>query len=252
MPKQFRGATVTHASGSASGSVARRQRTGPSPFGSPAAPFRGRFVPGYDRRAGYYGRFRPGGELKFFDTTISGDFNVTGAVLTTGAQLVLIPQGVTESTRVGRKCTIKSIEMVGTITSNLGAATVAQARGSGHLWLVQDMQCNGAAAGISDIIEGSNLGVGLRDLANKSRFRVLKKFYMNLNPGAGVTAALAGNSKYFHWYKKCDIPIEYSSTTGAIGEIRSNNLFLIAGVNNSNISDLINVSGKVRVRFSDA
>jgi len=68
------------------------------------------FQPGVDRTGGYYGRFAGrGAELKFFDTATSFSIDTSPEVPATG-QLVLIPQGVTESTRVGRKCVIRSIQ----------------------------------------------------------------------------------------------------------------------------------------------
>jgi len=69
---------------------------------------------GYMRTAGFYGRYSGSSpELKFFDTALSFAIDTTVEVPATG-QLSLIPQGVTQSTRVGRKATIKSIYLHGT------------------------------------------------------------------------------------------------------------------------------------------
>ncbi len=75
--------------------------------GSSSKRRRREFVPGRDRVGGYYGRYANGGELKFHDVdlvdaVVAAGFNVTETIN-------IIAQGVTESTRVGRKCTIKSI-----------------------------------------------------------------------------------------------------------------------------------------------
>jgi len=84
------------------------------------------FRPGYDRTGGSYGRYAGrGAELKFFDTSLSFLFDTTGEVPATG-QLVLIPQGVTESTRVGRKCVIKSVHLKGITQGVPGAAATLQ------------------------------------------------------------------------------------------------------------------------------
>lgn len=208
---------------------------------------RGRIAPGYTRRSGFYGRFGPTGELKFFDTATSFLIDATGEVPATG-QLVLIPQGVTESTRVGRKCTIKSIQARWNL--NFVPAAAATAAGAYTIYVILDKQCNGAAAAVTDVFTGTGQTSDFRNLANSSRFQILKVWNRVITSQAGATTAYNNNFHHIEFYKKCNIPIEYSSTTGAIGEIKSNNIFLVAGCTGG-IDDLITVTGNVRVRFSD-
>lgn len=203
--------------------------------------------PGYGRTAGYYGRFSgPAAELKFFDTALSFSFDNTGEVPATG-QLSLIPQGVTESTRVGRKCTIRSIQIRGNIS--LVPAASATSASICYLYLVQDTQCNGAAAAVTDVLTSNAMQGALINMANSERFKILKRFVVVLEPQAGATTAYNNARKVVEYYKKCRIPIEFSSTTGAITEIRSNNLFLLAG--DSGNDDVASFSGSCRLRFSD-
>lgn len=206
------------------------------------------FVPGVERVSGYYGRYAPvGSEMKFFDTQLSFTFDTTTEVPATG-QLVLIPQGVTESQRIGRKCIIKSIEVTGSMTNSPAAA--ANASVNAYLWLVWDKQCNGAAAAVADVF--SNTGTPAeftRNMANSSRFVILKKWIKVFDASAGVTTAYNSTRRPINFYKKCSIPLEYSSTTGAITEIKSNNLFLIAGALGGD--DTVTMLGTCRVRFSD-
>jgi len=203
---------------------------------------------GYVRTSGYYGRFSgPGAELKFFDTTNSFTFDATGEVPATG-QLNLIPQGVTESTRVGRKCILKSIQMRGIIT--FAPAAAAAAASTAYLYLVLDKQANGAAAGIQDVFTSTNLASAFHNLANSQRFVVLKKMKYTMAPSAGVTTAYNNSTRAYDLYKKCNIPLEFSSTTGAITEIRSNNVFLLAGTDGQS-DDTISCVGVTRIRFSD-
>lgn len=204
--------------------------------------------PGYVRTGGYYGRFSgPGAEQKFFDTSLSFTIDATGEVPATG-QLNLIPQGVTESTRVGRKCVLKSIQARGTFTYSPGAA--ASASTSAMMYLVLDKQCNGAAAGATDVFTGTDFTTAFHNLSNSQRFVILKKMRMNFTSAAGVTTAYNNVNKPWEFYKKCNLPLEFSSTTGAITELRSNNVFLMAG-SDGNSDDLITVNGRARVRFSD-
>jgi len=203
-------------------------------------------TPGFTRTGGFYGRFPPsGGEQKFFDTSISFNFDSTGEVPATG-QLNLIPQGVTESTRIGRKCVVKSISMKLTFYFPPGAG-----EGTARSWLglVLDKQANGAAAAITDIFTGTNASTTFRNMANSTRFQILKFWNWNWNSTAGVTGAWGSLIKYLTFTKRCNIPLEFSSTTGALTELKSNNIFLIAG--STVVDDIISCSGTVRVRFAD-
>jgi len=204
---------------------------------------------GYTRQSGFYGRFPPvGDELKFFDTALAFTFDATGEVPATG-QLVLIPQGTTESTRVGNKCVITSINLKGNLLFAPGAA-VAAASTIAYMWLIQDTQANGAAAAITDVFTGTNASTVFRNIANSNRFIILKKFVWNFTSQAGATTAFAQVIKNFNYYKKCNIPLKYSSTSGAITELKSNNIFLITGSINSD--DTITMDGNCRVRFNDS
>lgn len=187
-------------------------------------------------------------ELKFFDTGLSFSFDATGEVPASG-QLTLIPQGITESTRLGRKCVIKSIELRAEISYVPAASTI----GSDvvHLYVVLDKQCNGAAAAITDVMTSADFNNNLKNLDNSDRFVILKKFVVTLNSAAGAAAAFSTNTQMISWYKKCNIPIEFdnSAATGAITTIRSNNLFLIAGATIED--DKTTCTGIVRLRYED-
>jgi len=211
---------------------------------------------GLVRSGGFYGRYASamnssgsggyaGNELKFFDTALSFTTDATGEVPATG-QLTLIPQGVTESTRVGRKCVIKSIQLRAILTKAESAINVTTV----YIYVVLDKQANGAAAAVTDVVTSSNLAVGLINMANSERFVILKRIVVKCVPGAGATTAFGNWSQAVDYYKKCNIPVEFSSTTGAITEIKSNNIFLLAG-EDSQGDDAITCIGNARLRFSD-
>ena len=185
-------------------------------------------------------------ELKFFDTALSFTADATGEVPATG-QLALIAQGDGESNRDGRKCTLKSILIQGQLL--YAPSTGAQATANVHIFLVQDKQANGAAAAVTDVLTTNGFGSAVRNLANNERFKIIKHFIIEMNPHAGATTAYNNLLKPWQYYKKLDIPMEYSSTTGAITEIKSNNLFLMAGSEGTNVDDLITVTGTARLRF---
>lgn len=201
-------------------------------------------VPGFTRAVGNYARYAgAGAEKKFFDTALSFLFDTTGEVPATG-QLTLIPQGDTESTRDGRKATIKSIQIRG-ILSFAPGATVGT--GASYLYLILDTQCNGAAAAVTDVFTSNDMTTNMLNLNNSGRFRILKKWEWAWNVGAGVSAAYNNATKLLEFYKSCNIPVDWSSTTGAITEIRSNNLFLMAGANAQD--DTVQFTGTCRLRF---
>lgn len=206
------------------------------------------YKPGYSRIGGYYGRYFPGStELKFFDTVLSGSIDATGEVAPGGGTstgIVLIGQGVTESTRVGRKCTIKSIQMKGRMTLATDTSS-----GQYNIALVWDKQANGAYPAYTDVFE-TDVPTAHLNLANSGRFVILKRWFGTMNQLTyNDTGAVFGQAtKALKYYKKCNIPLEFSSTTGAITELRSNNLFLMWS---SNVDDKFAVASNWRVRFSD-
>lgn len=201
------------------------------------------------RTGGFIGRFKgPNRETKFFDTAINSAVDATGEV-PTGGQLVLIPQGDTESARDGRMAYIKSVH--GRFLLNSVPALNASGSTNVFLYLVLDTQCNGAAASVTDVFTSANLWSAFHNLANSDRFRILRKFRVNLTSQANQSASVPSNTnKCLEFYYKCNIPIQYSSTTGAIGEIKSNNLFYILGSDGQS-DDTVTMNGTTRVRFLD-
>lgn len=186
-------------------------------------------------------------ELKVFDTAINFNIDATGEVPATG-QLNLIPQGTSESTRIGRKVVVKSIQINGHLLCNPGAGNTPSE--INYIWLVLDKQCNGAAASAADVLTGTAFQTALPNVDNSQRFVILRKFVIQTESKAGVATAWALSCRPWTFYKKVNIPIDFSSTTGAITEIRSNNLFLLAGTNQTG-DDLTNVTATCRLRFTD-
>ncbi len=110
-------------------------------------------------------------ELKWFDTTV----NFRGIPLN-GSQkdsVNLIPQGVTENTRVGRRCTIRSIHWRMTLhLSNVHDSPTATPSEVYRIIMYLDKQCNGAAIIVRDLLEDNFLNQ-YRNLANTRRFSIL-------------------------------------------------------------------------------
>lgn len=190
------------------------------------------------RTGGYYGRFASavkagmGTELKFFDVT-----HAAQVILAAGApdiqSLHGIVQGAGENQRLGRKYTIKSISMRGEFTLP-GIVQLNAPTDEVRVIVVLDKQCNGTTFGTADLLETANVN-SFNNLANKSRFSVLKDWRVALNP-AGSSANVIGTStstfptvvRTFEFYKKCNIAIETSGPLATLAEIRSNNIAVFA------------------------
>lgn len=186
-------------------------------------------------------------ELKFFDTANSFSFDATGEVPATG-QLNLVPQDVTQTGRIGRQITIKKIHMKGNIL-DVPAAAATNATNV-CLYLILDRQCNKAAAAITDVLTSTGITTAFRNLSNSDRFRVLHKFYWTMKPRAGVTTAYNNDVRHYNYKMKCNIPIDFTGSSGAIGTITSNNVFLLAGTD-GNSDDIVTLTGSTRIRFTD-
>ncbi len=214
------------------------------------------FRAGRDRTVGYYGRYSHAsgfghpGELKFHDLII-GDVLVdtNGTIIDS---INKIAQGVTEVQRIGRKCTLRSVHF----RTQYSLATRVNQAGLGtgdsiRLIVFVDKQCNGATALVTDILETTDIQ-SFRNLVNSGRFvflydKVHTVNYLTMGIRPDNNFAQDGVKKWVQWNAKCEIPVEFSDTTGAITEIRSNNIGHL----------LISESGTarydthIRVRFSD-
>ena len=114
---------------------------------------------GYHRTGGFYGRYRAtdrfarnGGrqaELKFHDLDVDDATVAAGATIAQDS-CNKIAQGVTEITRVGRKCTIRMINWRFNIFMNAAATT--NTGDVVRVILFLDKQCNGATAVTTDIV----------------------------------------------------------------------------------------------------
>lgn len=227
----------------------RRQRRMRTYRRAPAAPAIPRPLAGFARVGGFYGRFADGGELKFIDTSLD-DAGIT-SIGTLQANPNIIATGTTESTRIGRKCTIKSIWWKGRLT--LAATTVAASTTDIiRIMIVLDKQTNGQASTALNILNTDDWESPI-NLANSGRFVTLWDRTFSLKATAGGTSA-AGVHQFgavdlpFSYFKAVSIPIEYDGITGALTEIRSNNIAVWTWAN----SGQVNMTSIMRLRFADA
>lgn len=185
-------------------------------------------------------------EKKFYDTSFG-----TTVVPNTGAifnSLNLVPQGVSDSNRVGNKMVIKNVNHHFTIQLTNQGVSVPQSDKVRIITYV-DKQCNGAAANVTDILEAANIH-SFRNLDQVDRFEILQDELHELDCysfyGGGTANAI--NIGTIKLNKKLNCHINFSGATGAITELRSNNIgFLVISFGNS----ISTIEGTSRVKFVD-
>lgn len=196
-----------------------------APFRRSSKPGRGRRSTGYGPRSGSYRGSASQSrrscllgshpEKKFLDEIMDRNPGVAGAP----HALAIIPQGVTESERVGRKVIVTDILLKGHIQFD----TVGNKTGTGRVRIVicQNKQTNGVLALNSTYFSPTDIN-GYRDLNNSPKFVTLfdKTYESNPQTGAGDGTL---NDMAQMWVPvnisiKCCIPILYDDSvdTGAI------------------------------------
>ncbi len=212
-----------------------------------------RFVPGVDRTGGYYGRFSGrDSELKFLDTDQDDAVVAIGGVIFD--TINGIPQGTDQSERIGRKITLKSINMHYEVS--LPAVNGAASPDGGdvvRMIVYLDKQCNGAASTSADILAGGADHQAFRALANTSRYIVFMDKFIDINRKTLCSTQNADtfdHSRQFisgKFYKKVNIPLEYGGVGATVAELRSNNV----GVLLMTATGVAGYACKTRIRYAD-
>ncbi len=208
------------------------------------------------RRTGTFTKYSKGrkanGELKFHDLDVNDAVVAAGGNIAEDSCLT-IAQGTTESSRIGRKVIVKSINWRFSIdlpsASSAGSTTEVV-----RVILYLDKQTNGATATVLGILETSDFQ-SFNNLANTSRFTTLMdRTYDLVIPTIADLAGPTTNTGEFilsdTLFKKVNIPIEYDNSfaTGVITTMRSNNI----GVLLLSKAGIAGFESKMRLRFSDA
>ena len=210
-----------------------------------------RIVPGYTRSSGFFGRFKGSDrEMKFHDIDVDDAVIAAGGTIAEDS-CVVIPQGVTESQRVGRQAHIKKIQWRWELVLPT-TPTAANTCDIVRIILYWDRQTNGAAAGVTDILEANDFQ-SFNNLAHRKRFKILYDKTIPIHSfagsGRGTTDTLSYGCtiKAGTYFKKCHIDIEYDSTTGAITEQVSNNIGVLLLSSGGKTA----FTSKMRLRFTD-
>jgi len=205
-----------------------------------------RVVPGYTRTVGAYGRSLPLSiEKKYLDTSVIDTSDATSGVII--PSLNLVPQGTTDVTRVGNKITIRNINIHG-YCNNDDQTTGTFAGSNVRVMVFLDKQANGGPAAVTDLLTTAAI-TSFRNMDQVDRFVILVDKIIH-NPVVATNALHTSNGRhYWNVNKKCMIPVHFSSTTGAITEVRSNNVGILYVTDTSSANAAAN--GRARIKFTD-
>lgn len=216
---------------------------------------------GYWRRGGYYGRFnrRTGymPEFKFLDFT-TGPTAVNTALnntLNDYMDLSFISQGVGENQRIGRKCTLRYLEIRG-ILRLPSTTTVANASDTVRMIVYIDKQTNGAHGTkdliLKDLVGGDPTNAPL-NLEHQFRYSIISDKRFKIEPkSGGINTATNGATAWvthpFSFITMLNCPLLYGGSTGVLAELCCNSLHIMFVSFNGTTT--VEFTG--RVRFSDA
>lgn len=212
-----------------------------------------RYRKGYERLTGVYGRFKPefGKELKFFDTNVTAD-NIPDEWSSINF-VHNIPKETGPSDRIGRRYTIKSLQMRLNITKRPNVESVII-----RIIIVLDKQTNGEfLTGDQLFVAGATQGPTTwskyRNLENLDRFEILwdKTYHMDATSGTNAAAmrGIPATTIADSYFKRVNIPILVAEKAGSpsIADVATNSVHVMYCSNEENLSD---ISYDFRVRFT--
>lgn len=216
----------------------------------------------------YYGRrsrnIRTGGllgiERKFYTASTVGTalsaagMNVIGPVLNTPAQ------GDTADSRQGAMIMMKSIQIEGyvNVPSQINQ-TAADTAAAVFLALVLDTQANGSAITAANVYTNPSGNAALaplsvRNIQYSRRYKVLAVVRLNFDqPNLtwdGTNIEQGGRIRSFSIFRNLMIPCQFSGTTGVIGSLTDNSLYLIGCSSNNDQAPVVSFNSQMR--FTDA
>ncbi len=189
------------------------------------------------------------GELKFLDTII----DVTAFVVPTAGLIVptinVIPEGTSQSTRVGRRVRIKSFEL--RYTTFVDQAAAGDQADVLRVVVYEDRQTNGVAATAIQLFDTNSTFPGFRELDNGKRFVMLSDEIFAVNQQSGLSSIHTTKTTHIVRKDNLGIIVEYDNTfpTGVLSTMRSNNIGLLFQSERGLVR--VQKNALVRIRFYD-
>lgn len=187
-------------------------------------------------------------ELKTIDTLEQRINPTTSINAPTISLLNGVATGDDFNSRDGRQTVIKSINFRASCQPYGNTMSFGDTM---RVMIVQDSQPNGATFLTGDLFSATTAtygAVGMNNLNNRSRFKVLMDKQISLDGAIYAGSVLTGGNpatKTIKKYMKCHIPVQYSGTGATIASIATNSIYLVAFSDNA----LIDFKWSSRVRF---
>lgn len=188
-------------------------------------------------------------ERKYIDTAISVTVGTTPTVTVLNA----LAQGTSDSTRIGGKIAIHSIEAHLVVVSAAGTAQPA----TGDLCftgLILDKDCKGAAPAVTAMYSGNFPPSAVRVAATMKRFKLLRShtcptMLMGTAPGTGSPANPPQGITMLKAFGP-PLKVPYGGNAGTVADINQNGLFFICSTYLQ--ASTCSMYGTIRVWYSDA
>lgn len=132
-----------------------------------------------------------------------------------------VPQGATQSTRVGKKIAMKSLQCRG-FFANLGSATYNDVA----MLIVYDKRPTGTLPGVTDVLNSISSRAFNND-ANSGRFQILKRVDFTLNGNTTTITDTTAVSADFYLNLRGKETVFKAAGTGAIADQEQGSLLLI-------------------------
>lgn len=180
-------------------------------------------------------------ELKSIDldlaTTGSGTGDITTTMGRTCANAISIGADINQ--RVGRKITIRSLEMHYSIFADVDQSEPELCR----IMVVFDRQANGTQPAGTDILTASSV-YAPKNLNNRERFLILKDDLVSVQRQTEKSQVVS------KWYFRTALPVVYNAgVAGTYADIASGSLWVC--VVGTTATDYPLIKGFLRVRYSD-
>lgn len=205
-------------------------------------------------------------ELKFYDTklanaALTAPTDASGGEHNPSATISLnsVVQGDGESQRDGRRITMRSIYVEGTIiVAPQASLSTADSPATVFIALVLDTQCNGAILASEDVFTNKSGDAVLaaqpfRNLQFTKRFKILAIKRMtianpNMTNDTGSTGGVIsqGLRRPFKFFKKLSRTVTYSATTETIANTTDNSLNIIAYCSNDQLAPKLYYNARLR------
>lgn len=186
----------------------------------------------------------PRPERKGIDGTF--DVNPVPTAGSLSATFLNLSEGTLPTQRIGRKITLRVIQIRGFVTLNESVVAL-NATDVIRIMVIHDKCANKAMPAITDILASATWR-SFMNLSNVTRFRVLWTKFIHLDAtagaGDGLTNCFTENTVFYSGYIKVNIPVLYTGTGGGIANIVSSNVFALAITTRANTQ--INMIHRVR------